>query len=84
MGERYASSARKTAALRYILASFALIVTGVGGFLGLLIAAVYLPPVQETLRILALAWFFAFGAVNLIVEARARRALRPRRPINPF
>ena len=83
-GERYGSSARETIALQYMLASFALIVMGVGGFLGLLIASVYLPPVQDALRIMALAWFFAFGVVNLIVEARARRALRPRGPVNPL
>ena len=54
-----------------LLARLVVTVAGVGGFLGLLVAAVYAPSAQEGLRIAAFIWFLGFGAVRVILDLRA-------------
>ena len=64
---------------RFLVARAVVTLAGVGGFLGLLVAAVHAPPAREGLRIAAFAWFMAFGVARIILDLLATRVSR-RRP----
>ncbi|MBS0518313.1 MAG: hypothetical protein JSR90_06445 [Proteobacteria bacterium] len=55
------------------LAVAGVMVVGVAGFLGLLLAARAAPDFASALRTLAFVWFFAAGAVWFVLSARARK-----------
>lgn len=55
------------------LAVAGVMIVGVAGFLGLLLAARAAPDFASALRVLAFVWFFAAGAVWFVLAARARR-----------
>jgi hypothetical protein len=47
-------------------------VAGLGGFLGLLLLAHYLPQIANPLRIAGLLWFMAFGFLRFTLGVRPR------------
>ena len=53
---------------RYLLVTL----IGVIGFVALLVSSAYVPPLANPLRLIALIWFFAFGAVRVIYLGRRR------------
>lgn len=62
----------------YVGARVILILAGLGGFLGLLIAGAEVRSGQDALRAAALIWFLGFGVVKLVLDLRASRVSRSR------
>jgi hypothetical protein len=45
-------------------------VVGLGGFVGLLVSSHYFPSAADSLRMLAILWFFGFGAVRFALDLK--------------
>jgi hypothetical protein len=51
---------------------------GVGGFVGLLVTSHYFPSEADPLRVLAMIWFFGFGAARFALDIKAGADAEPR------
>jgi hypothetical protein len=58
------------------LAAAGVQIVGVLGFLGFLLASRFAPDLEPLLQILAFLWFFAVGALWLVLPSLARRRRR--------
>jgi len=43
---------------------------GIGGFGGLLVSSHYFPSIADPLRVLAIIWFFGFGAARFALDLK--------------
>jgi len=48
----------------------AITVAGLGGFVGLLVSSHYFPSAADSLRVLAIIWFFGFGAARFALDLK--------------
>ena len=69
---------RRSLGSRYLVARVVVTLAGVAGFLGLLLAAVYVSSGEQVLRVSAFVWFFGFGALRVALDIGASRASRRR------